>query len=191
MRRLSLVLVAVLAPIPALAGFDCPGGGAVIRVVLLPQSFGGVDYCVPDKVDPSLLVTDPRTIICWQVDSMCQGEHTVSIIGDNTKANINASLACQPQYQYPGPVSGDVSLICPPLPLGKYGYRVAVCLGNACASTDPGIWVNDGLAAPTPAELEASQAEVKRLHYGTRADLEKTRKRTPAKKPAAPGGAKK
>jgi len=186
-RRLSFVLAATLAPLPALA--QCQNGD-VITVNLLPRPSGGVDYCVPDRVDCPLLITYVQTPVQWKIDSTCDGEYTVKIIGDAWKANITAPLPCDPQHVYQGPVQGNQSLVCSGLTAGKYGYRIAVCRANGkCAFTDPGIWVNRGKILPleypwTQTEYDAALAESRTIHYGTEADLQKAlQRKTPPKKP--------
>lgn len=187
-RRLSFVLVAALvaalAPLPALAQFNCPMGD-LITLTLLPRPFGGIDYCVPDTVYPPLLCTHEGAVVRWKVSSTCQGVYTVRIHGSATKANITAPLHCDPEHTYQGPVQDDdTSFVCQPGLAGKYGYLVAVCRPDGrCASTDPGIWVNRGRGLAerigpaehpgTQAEYDAAQKEAKKIDYGKEADLRK------------------
>jgi hypothetical protein len=178
LRTSSILAAALLAPLPALAQFDCAPGDR-IRLTILPRPHGGVDYCVPD-VDTPLLCTNEGALVRWRVDSTCQGEHTVAIVGDGWKANATAPVTCHPDTQYPGPVSGDeTSLTCPLPTAGKYGYRIVVCRpGGHCASTDPGIWVN---RPATQAEYEAAAAEARKLTFGTEALLKPREGKAPKK----------
>jgi hypothetical protein len=186
-RRLSFLLVAALAPLPALAQFECQTGD-LITVRLLPRPFGGVDYCIPDTIDPPLLCGIEPFFVRWRIESTCDGTYTVKILGDSTKANITGALICEPEKEYQGHVSGDENLVCQTLPFGKWGYRIAVCRPDGhCASTDPGIWVNrPGVTpeyVPTQADYGKAKAEAKNIRYTTEADLKKIPKGAPAKTP--------
>ena len=144
---------------------------------LLPRPFNGVDYCVPDRVDPPLICGFEPALVRWRIESTCDGTYTVKILGSNLKSGITGPLTCQPQKEYHGHVSGDESLVCPGLTFGVWGYMIAVCRPDGhCAYTDPGIWVNRGGVAPdyvpTQADYDRAKAEAESIHHGTEADLQ-------------------
>ena len=179
MRRLSFLLVLTFSPVPALAQFTCQSGD-LIRLFLLTRPHGGADYCVTERLDPSLLCTNALAEVRWRVESTCQGKYTVSIIGEGWKANATGPVPCHPTKDYEGPVQGDESLVCQLPMAGKLGYRVQVCLtGGKCTSTDPGIWVNQGALQE---EYATSEAEVKKISFGNEADMAKLSQRTPPPK---------
>jgi len=180
-RRLSFLLALTFSPLPALAQFTCQSGN-LISLHLLPRPHGGADYCVTERLNPSLLCTDAPALVRWRVESTCQGKYTVSIVGEGWKANATGPVPCHPTKDYEGPVNGDEGLVCPLPTAGKLGYRVEVCReGGQCTSTDPGIWVNRGA---TLAEYDAAESEVKKITFGNEADMLKLsqRKQPPKKK---------
>jgi len=191
MGRLSIVAVAfvlagALVPAPALAQFPCPGGGVItVHMTEHPacEPFGA------SSVDPPLLCVDDHTMVRWNIDSQCNGKYTVKIVGDPMKPGITGPLICNSEREYDGPVSDDMSFMCPPMPPGIYGYKVAVCRPDGkCRCTDPGIWVNDGrkppLYVPTQADFDQAQAQAKSIVNCTDADLQKPSKPAAPKKPA-------
>jgi hypothetical protein len=185
---LTLAVAAVLVAVPASAQPFCPQYGDTVCLNLLPLSDTSGPYCMVDSsgngVVPALLEAD-AALVKWRVNSSCEGEYTVLIVPDSTKANTTAALPCSPEKTYQGQVHDDESLLCPISSAGKYGYHVAVCPPKGdCRCTDPGIWINN--KNPTVAQRDASKKETMTVRTCTRDEIEKRRAAAPAAKKAPP-----